>query len=227
MSRLRRFVSGLAALRDRLLPEQPNFYHLLEAAAAEVQKCTAQAQRCCSATSDAAGRHNAFETFATHRLAARRAVKAIKREVDSTFLPPINDVQSHALAEALGAVVRAVKMALRDAEFFDFPPEIEGVVEMGELILNAGKDVERGVGLLRLKKWDELTELTHSVRDLEERSDTIALAALRRLNEADLETVVEYRRLSNAQKYLSNLETVLDRCAAVAHVLQTISSGNR
>ncbi len=226
MTLSKRLVSGLARVRDAVTPKQPHFYGLLETAAEHVQLCTADAQMVCAATNENT-LQEACQSFLAHRQAARAANKAVKHAVDTTFLPPINDRETHSLAEAFARVVKATKIALRAAELLDLPDVVEGRENMGGLIAEAGTKIVAGVRLLRSKDWNALAVLAHQIRDLEEQSDEIFLTGVKHLNQVDVQTPADLRELQNAQSLLYELENILDECASVAHVLQTIASGNR
>jgi uncharacterized protein Yka (UPF0111/DUF47 family) len=226
MPRLTFFIVGLSTLRDWLFADQPEYYKTLEAAAENVQCCTTEAQSCCNATSQEA-RKAAFSAFLTKRTVARTSIKAIRRAIENSFLPPINDRESHMFADALSRVVKAIKVALRDAEMLALPSEIKGSADMGRLIAEAGNNIVRGVKLLQRKNWETLVDLAHGIHDLEERSDKIFLDAVEELNRSEPGSAAELRLALNIERYLSRLESILDECAAVANVLQTIASGNR
>jgi predicted phosphate transport protein (TIGR00153 family) len=138
--------------------------------------------------------------------------------LDKVVFTPLNRKDIHTLASAIDDVADYIHEASERMYLYHIVEFVQPIKEIASIILNASKEIERSVNLLRSNKQSEVLASCRIIKDYEHQSDQIYYNSLANLfaNEKDAINLIKYREI------LHSLETTTNKCKNATEVLQAI-----
>ncbi len=201
-----------------LLPREEHFFDLLEKGSACVLRSGEILVECCRATT-ATDREGAVARMSDEEHASDRVIQEVYEALNKTFVTPLDRADIYALATDLenavdrvhGTITQIVVHAMEDV-----PP---GSVELADKVLQACKEIDGAVRLLRnLKQLDAIQAHCKNIAQLEHDGDQIFRAHIGEMFRTEKDAV----RLLKHKEFLEGLENTLDACDDVANALQQL-----
>jgi len=139
--------------------------------------------------------------------------------LDKVVFTPLNRNDIHKLASAIDDVADYIHEASERMYLYNIVEFVPAIKEIAAIILNASKEIEKSVNLLRIsKQHDMVLASCRQIKDYEHQSDRIYYNSLAALfaNEKDAINLIKYREI------LHSLETTTNKCKNATEVLQAI-----
>ena len=147
-------------------------------------------------------------------------IHEIFRRLQSTFITPFDPEDIQALATSLDNVLDAIEDATFRISCYRVDPVPESAVQLGQMIDDSCKALDRAMGALRHGKpvWDDCIE----VNRLENEADAVERTVIGDLfsNEINPITLLKHKEVYEI------LEQTTDRCEDVADVIQSVAVKN-
>ena len=144
----------------------------------------------------------------------------IFRRLQSTFITPFDPEDIQTLATSLDDVLDAIEDATFRIVAYRIDPIPEAAVQLGQMIANACRAIERAIRALHEKK--SVVDHCIEVNRLEDEADAVERTMLTVLFNSNLDaiTLIKLKDLYEA------LESATDRCEDVADVIQNVAVKN-
>ena len=147
-------------------------------------------------------------------------VHKVFRQLDASFITPIDREDIHLIAKELDDITDEVEMTAQRFIMFNVDNIKGDAIKMAKLIVDATKELEVLVTDLRFmkKKTEKIHNKIIDINKIENDGDYIFRAAMKELfsSEKDVMEVVRWKSIYNY------LEAVLDSCENVANIIEGI-----
>lgn len=147
-------------------------------------------------------------------------VHKVFRQLDASFITPIDREDIHLIAKELDDITDEVEMTAQRFIMFNVDNIKGEAIKMAKLIVDATKELEVLVTDLRFmkKKTEKIHNKIIDINKIENDGDYIFRAAMKELfsSEKDVMEVVRWKSIYNY------LEAVLDSCENVANIIEGI-----
>lgn len=201
-----------------LLPREEHFFDLLEKGSASVLRSGELLVACC-AESTAAGREDAVAKMTDEEHASDKVIHEVYDALNKTFVTPLDRSDIYALATDLENVVDRCHGTITQIKVHameDLPP---GSAELAEKVLEACKEIDAAVKLLRnLKEVDRIRQHCKKLNQLEHDGDQIFRGHIGEMFRTEKDAV----RLLKHKEFLEGLENTLDACDDVGNALESV-----
>jgi len=170
-------------------------------------------------TDSAAGRELIFKQIDKLENAGDDITHKIYLALDKVIFTPLNRKDIHTLASAIDDVADYIHEASERMFLYGIVEFVPSIKTLAGIILEASKEIERSVNLLRMpKQGDNILASCKQIKDYENQSDLVYYNALAQLfaNEKDAINLIKYREI------LYSLETTTNKCKKATEVLQAI-----
>ena len=147
-------------------------------------------------------------------------VHKVFRQLDASFITPIDREDIHLIAKELDDITDEVEMTAQRFIMFNVDTIKDDAIKMAKLIIDATKELEVLVTDLRFmkKKTEKIHNKIIDINKIENDGDYIFRAAMKELfsSEKDVMEVVRWKSIYNY------LEAILDSCENVANIIEGI-----
>ncbi len=209
-------IMKLDQMIHKILPHDDLFYVLLEESAANVVKggealkmlmtCKTQEDRMKTAYTIKSIEHDGDAL--THK---------IFRELNSTFVTPIDREDIHLLASVLDDIIDHIDGAAARFALYKVPEVPPMMAQLIELLSHSIVEVENGVRKVRnLNDYNAMEEILKRINEYENQADFLFDAAVAELFEKEKDPIA----LIKLKEMYVGLETATDKCEDAANVLE-------
>jgi len=139
--------------------------------------------------------------------------------LDKIVFTPFNRNDIHALASTLDDVADTIQEASGRMYLYNVVEFVPPIKEISAIILQASREIEKAINLLRLPKNANLViELCRQIKSYERQADQVYYHAVAELfsDEKDPIRLLKYREI------LFSLETAVNKCKNTTDVLNTV-----
>ena len=147
-------------------------------------------------------------------------VHKVFRQLDASFITPIDREDIHLIAKELDDITDEVEMTAQRFIMYNVDSIKEPAVKMAKLAIDATKELEVLITDLRFmkKKTDKIHNKIIDINKIENDGDYIYRAAMKELfsSEKDVMQVIRWKSIYNF------LEEILDSCENVANIIEGI-----
>ncbi len=142
----------------------------------------------------------------------------VMRELNKTFLTPVDREDIHALIARLDDVLDLIWATADRAILFKLESSTAEAIELSKTLLATTEIISKAVAALKLKKYSYVQEHCIEINSLENTGDSIFRSALAKLFEEikDPILVIKWKEV------YEHLEEALDNCEDVANILESI-----
>lgn len=201
------------------LPREEHFFDLLEQGADYARQASELLVDCCSSTG-AAAREQVVDRIKVVEEGADRVIVEIYKELNRTFVTPIDRSDIYALGTALERItdeVFATSLQIKVHAMDDLPA---GSVEMAKLIQRCSEEIIAAVRALKTNKNShlEIRKNCKTINSLENEGDIVFRTQLAEMFKHEVNAI----RLLKHKEFLEGLERALDQCDDVANALASI-----
>lgn len=142
----------------------------------------------------------------------------IMRQLNSTFLTPIDREDIYSLASRLDDVLDLIWAATDRVVLYKIQEPLENAVELSNCLQNCTVAVKKAIGYLKAKEYSFVQELCIEINRLENEGDGIFRRALSQLFQSGYSPVfvIQWKEI------LENLVHATDRCEEIADILEGI-----
>lgn len=201
------------------LPREEHFFDLLEQGAEYARQAGALLVECCANPGEE-GRAQVVERIKAVEEGADRVIVEIYKELNRTFVTPIDRSDIYALGTALERItdeIFATSLQIVVHAMEDIPA---GSVEMAKLILRSCEEIVLAVRILKSNKNShlEIRKNCKMINSLENEGDILFRTQLAEMFKHESNAI----RLLKHKEFLEGLERALDQCDDVANALASI-----
>jgi len=198
-----------------LIPREDKFYRLFEQAAANVLRGAQLLSDLLSNFSDVATKVKMIQAT-EHE--GDTITHEIFEQLNRTFVTPLDREDIAAIAHALDDVLDFVEASADAFQLYDIDEPTSAAIELGELILQATQQVQKGIVAMRHRKQaGEVREAVVEINRIENLADQVYRGAMSTLfRQADPVRMVKWKQVYDY------LEQATDLCEDVGDVLQGV-----
>ena len=147
-------------------------------------------------------------------------VHRVFRQLDASFITPIDREDIHLIAKELDDITDEVEMTAQRFIMYNVDSIKEPAIKMAKLAIDATKELEVLITDLRFmkKKTDKIHNKIIDINKIENDGDYVYRAAMKELfsSEKDVMQVIRWKSIYNF------LEEILDSCENVANIIEGI-----
>lgn len=147
-------------------------------------------------------------------------VHKVFRQLDASFITPIDREDIHLIAKELDDITDEVEMTAQRFIMYNVDSIKEPAIKMAKLAIDATKELEVLITDLRFmkKKTEKIHNKIIDINQIENDGDYIYRAAMKELfsSEKDVMQVIRWKSIYNF------LEEILDSCENVANIIEGI-----
>jgi predicted phosphate transport protein (TIGR00153 family) len=139
--------------------------------------------------------------------------------LDKIVFTPFNRNDIHALASTLDDVADTIQEASGRMYLYNVVEFVPPIKEISAIILQASREIEKAINLLRLPKNANLViELCRQIKSYERQADQVYYHAVAELFSSEKDPI----RLLKYREILFSLETAVNKCKNTTDVLNTV-----
>ncbi|MCP4114241.1 MAG: DUF47 domain-containing protein [Desulfobacteraceae bacterium] len=139
--------------------------------------------------------------------------------LNTVFVTPFDREDIQSFANHMDDIIDLVEKAGNRMNIYDMPSLPDHVREVTDILKKAFSELLTAVGMLSdLKRKDEILKICINVNSLENEGDVVLRRALRDL----FDNPVDPFSLIKQKEIYELLESAIDRCEDLAHVIETI-----
>ena len=205
-------------LRQIFVPREQEFFDLFEEAAGNIRRAAELLERM-------------LRTYPEHGELARdiliceqegdRITHDIIRRLNETSVTPIDRQDIYRLASALDDVVDYIEEVADFLGLYKIEAPMDQAQAMSRVLLDSSRQVEQAMP--RMRKFGDIHHFTIEINRLENEGDRLTREALAALFQEGIDPMVVIRW----KDIFDALESSVDSCERVAHVLEGISLKRR
>ncbi len=198
-----------------LIPREDKFYRLFEQAAANVLRGAQLLSDLLSNFSDVATKVKMIQAT-EHE--GDTITHEIFEQLNRTFVTPLDREDIAAIAHALDDVLDYVEASADAFQLYDIDEPTSAAIELGELILQATQQVQKGILAIRHRKQaEQVRDAVVEINRIENLADQVYRGAMSTLfRQADPVRMIKWKQVYDY------LEEATDLCEDVGDVLQGV-----
>ncbi len=198
-----------------LIPREDKFYRLFEQDAANVLRGAQLLNDLLNHFSDVATKVKLIQAT-EHE--GDTITHEIFEQLNRTFVTPLDREDIAAIAHALDDVLDYIEASADAFQLYDIDEPTSAAIELGELILQATQQVQKGIGAMRHRKQAaEVREAVVEINRIENLADQVYRGAMSTLfRQADPVRMIKWKQVYDY------LEEATDLCEDVGDVLQGV-----
>ena len=161
----------------------------------------------------------------------RDAVQAIEHEGDGisheleealakTFVTPLDREDIYKLSNELDNILDLANGGIRAAALYGVTAPTEPMKRMIDILVECTAVLKAAVPLLRVHRYADITEATHTLRKLEKDGDTIFRNAVSALFH---DASIDAKQLLREKQVLEDLENAVDACEELGETLANLA----
>lgn len=201
-----------------LLPQEEHFFELLEMLA----RCACDTSSLlveCVSDLDSSSRDSTINRIKDLERQADRIVAEVYKELNRTFVTPIDRSDIYNLASELEGITDQIYSTVLQIPIHAMRELPTGSIEFSQLIQNSLKEVVGGVTKINTKKGHlEIRKHCKAIKDYEDLGDVLFREQTAHMFETETNPII----LLKNKEFLEGLECALDLCDDVGNVLSTI-----
>lgn len=205
----------------RFMPQEGKFFDLFNS---HTEQAVLSAQKCLALINTLSGERRAIDELVQAIESAEERADNFTHEtialLNKTFITPFDRDEIHQLISAMDDIVDVVQSLAQTLSMYDVRKSTPDMLQLAELNVSAIDRVRYAVGLLKSpgEHAQDILRTCKEIDKLEGDGDRVMRGAISRLFRDEQDT----RELIKLKAVYELLETVTDRCMAVANQLEAI-----
>jgi len=202
---------------NRLLPREDDFFSLLEQVANFVIEGAEQLKQLLEDYTNVEIKLQAMENL---EHACDRVTHSTINRLNSAFITPFDREDIHQLVITIDDVLDTTEAAAQRMQMCRIKHPTEDIKKMSRIILDQAIRIHRALIAMRdMRNYNEIKDHCVEIHRLENESDLIMKHAIGLLFDEEKDPL----QIMKMKEVYENLETVSDRCEAVANMIQGIT----
>jgi len=205
----------------RFMPQEGKFFELFNA---HTEQAVLAAHKTLELINNLNGERRQLESLVTTIESAEHRADTVTHEtialLNKTFITPFDRDEIHQLISAMDDIVDVIHSLAQTLTMYDVRRATQEMLQLAEINISAVDRVRYGVGLLKTpgEHAQDILRTCKEIDKLEGDGDRVMRGAISRLFRDEQDT----RELIKLKAVYELLETVTDRCMAVANQLEAI-----
>ena len=205
------------SLFSRFIPKEVNFYGLLERVASFAIEGAHQLQHLLDDYTDLDPKLQALENL---EHACDRVTYSTINRLNESFITPFDREDIHHLVVALDDVLDRTEAAAQRMQTCRIKKPTEDAKKLCHIIVSQTIRIHRALhGLRDIRNYNEILDQCMEIHRLEKEADITMKHVIGKLFDEETNPV----EIIKLKEVYENLETVTDRCEAVANIIQGIA----
>ena len=201
-----------------LLPREEHFFLLLQQGARCAKNASSLLSQCVQ-ESDRAARETIVQSIKDVEREADRVIVEVYKELNRTFVTPIDRSDIYNLATELEGITDCVYSTALQIVVHDMEDLPSGSRELAGLIENSCEEIVQAVGAIGNRKgYIDIRKRCNAIKQCEDRGDEIFRNRIAEMFKHETNAI----HLMKHKEFLEGLERTLDLCDDVGNALSTI-----